>query len=244
MDTTPSLLSTRESPANRWVFGAAGEPGNVGLNGMDDNKTGGPAGAPESGHSERPLGRGLEDISHLFLSRKTGGAAASDQTAVRSPEPASLPPGSRGGITLLRPAAVTREQLAIILSEFCGALEEGLRPIDANIPCDSSSEIDLLAVDRASQLTIIDFDTTSNDGLLLRGIGHFDWLVRNMPNIRRIQASNFSLQPRLFLLAPQFSPLLRSVARQITRPQIHWVRYHTVHVSGAPGILFEPVVGE
>src|SRR3989442_1356436 len=115
--------------------------------------------------------------------------------------------------------------------EFDGALEEGLRAFDAKIPCPSCGEIDLLAVDRASQLTIIDFEMTFDDSLLLRGIGHFDWVVRNMPNVRRMyreQVVNFSLPPRLFLLAPQFSPLLRSVARQITRPQIHWVRYHTV----------------
>ncbi len=209
---------------------------------MDPNETGGSAGA-----QDRPLGRGLEDVSHLFLSRKTGEASASDRAAVRSPERSSPPPGSRGGIALLRPASVTRDRLAVALMEFDGALEEGLRAFDANIPCHPCGEIGLLAVDRASQLTIIDFEMTFDDGLLLRGIGHFDWVVRNMPNVQRMyreQAVNFSLPPRLFLLAPQFSPLLRSVARQITRPQIHWVRYHTVNASGGPGILFEPVVDE
>ena len=72
-------------------------------------------------------------------------------------------------------------------------------------------------------------------------------VTRNMPIVQRMyqaQAINFSLPPRLFLLAPQFSPLLRRVVRQIIRPQTHWVRYHTVDASGGPGILFEPVVGE
>jgi hypothetical protein len=131
--------------------------------------------------------------------------------------------------------------------ELDGALEEGLRAIDANIPCHPCGEIDLLAVDRASQLTIIDFDTTSNDGLVLRGIGHFDWVVRHMPNVARMyreQAINFCLQPRLVLLAPRFSPLVRSVARQITHPRIHWITYHTVDGPGGPGILFEPVRDE
>ena len=188
----------------------------------------------------------MEDVSHLFLSQNAA-EAASDQAATRSTERPSPPPGSRGGIALLRPASVTRDRLAVSLREFAGALEEGLRAIDTNIPCHLCGEIDLLAVSRGSQLTIIDLDTTVNDGLLLRGIGHFDWVVRNMPNVRRMyleQAINFSLQPRLFLLAPQFSPLLRNVARQITRPQIQWVRYHAVEGSAGPGILFEPVVDE
>jgi len=34
------------------------------------------------------------------------------------------------------------------------------------------------------------------------------------------------------------------VVRQVIRPQIHWVRYHTLEASGEPRILFESVVGE
>jgi hypothetical protein len=209
---------------------------------MDQNDTGGSAGA-----QGRPLGRGLEDVSHLFLSRKTGEASTGDRAEVRPSESSSPPPEAREGVAFLRPVPVTRDRLAIILTNSDGALEEGLRAIDAGIPCHPCGEIDLLAVDRTSQLTIIDFETTVNDGLLLRGIGHFDWVARNMPIVQRMyreQAVNFSLPPRLFLLAPQFSPLLRRVARQITRPQIHWVRYHALDVSGAPGLLFEPGVGE
>ncbi|MGH7499857.1 MAG: hypothetical protein ACREL3_13520, partial [Gemmatimonadales bacterium] len=110
---------------------------------------------------------------------------------------------------LLRPAAcITREQVAAALKEFDGALEPGLRGLDAGIPCAPDDEIDLLAIDRASQITIVDFDTTSSEELLIRGLGHFDWVLRNVPNLRRMfrgQAINFSLEPRLVLLAPQFS---------------------------------------
>jgi len=219
----------------------------VGLKDMHQSTTGGGGGAEGVGRSDRPLGRGLEHVSHLFLSQKAVEAGASDPAASRSTECSSPPPGFGGGIALLRPASVTRDRLAIILREVAGALEEGLRAIDTKIPCHPCGEIDLFAISRGSQFTIIDFDTAINDGLLLRGIGHFDWVVRNMPNVRRMyreQAINFSLQPRLFLLAPQFSPLFRCVARQIICPQIQWVRYHTVEASGGAGILFERFVGE
>jgi len=150
-------------------------------------------------------------------------------------------------VALLRPASVSRERLAGLLKEFAGALEDGLKTIDANIPCHPCGEIDVLAMSRSSQLTIIDTDTTVNDSLLLRGMGHFDWVVRNMPNLRRMyreHAVNFSLPPRLVLLAPQFSVLLQSVARQITCPQIQWIRYHAVEAAAGPGILFEPLAAE
>lgn len=200
--------------------------------------------APEFGRPDRPLGRGLEDVSHVFLTPK----AEAETTA---PVPERRPsPRERSGPSalLLQPSsAVTREQIAATLREFEGGIETGLRSIDARIPCESIGEIDLLAVDRASQLTIIDFDTTGNDDLLVRGLGHFDWALRNVPNLRRMlrgQPVNFSQEPRLVLLAPDFSPRVRSAARQLTRPQISWVRYHYVDMPGRAGILFEPLSTE
>jgi hypothetical protein len=186
----------------------------------------------------------LEDVSHLFWSHKTDEAAPRDAGAVQSPACPSPPSGSREGIALLRLAPVTREWLATTLLKLDGALEDGLRTIDTHVPCHPCGAIDLLAVDRARQLTIVDFDTTSDDGLVLRGIAHFDWVVHHMPNVVRMyrdQAVNFSLQPRLVLLAPDFSPVLRSVARQVTRPHVRCIRYHAVDAPGGPGILFEPL---
>jgi hypothetical protein len=214
---------------------------------MDDDKSDGLR-APDGHRADRPLGRGLGDVSHLFLSQKAAEPAANDQAATRSTARSSPPPGARGSIALLRPASVTRDRLVALLMEFPGALEEGLRAIDTNVPCHPCGEIDLLAVSRGGELTIIDLETAANDALLLRGLGHFHWVVRSMPNVRRMyreQTINFSLQPRLVLLAPQFSPLLRSMVRQITCPQIHWIRYHAVDSSGGgPAALFEPLVGD
>jgi hypothetical protein len=204
------------------------------------------------GGADKPLGRGLEDISHLFLSQRTDeGDPAIERPSIENaerPEHDEREPESRARTVLLQPhAPVTRDKLAAILRGLEGALEDGLRAIDAAVPCHPCGEIDLLAVDRTNQLTIIDFEATPNDGLLVRGIGHFHWIVENLPLVRRMyseQSINFSVQPRLFLLAPQFSPLIRSCARQIARPRINWVRYHVIEASGVPGVLFEPGVGE
>ena len=71
--------------------------------------------------------------------------------------------------------------------------------------------------------------------------------MSNTQNVQRMCSApgvDSSLSPRLILLAPQFSPLLRRVMRQFTRPQIQWVRYHAVETPSGPGILFEPVIGE
>ena len=210
---------------------------------MDQNDGGDAKGGPG-----RPLGRGLEDVSHLFLSPRIDVPTGAG-VPVLAPEPESSAPHAhpRNAVPL-RPVQVTRDRLADILPlDWSGALEEGLRTVDARIPCQPCGEIDVLAVDRASKLTIIDFDTTVNDGLLLRGLGHVDWIVRNAPSVQRmcpVHGVDFSLSPRLILLAPQFSPQLRRVMRQLTRPQIQWVRYHAVATPTGLGILFEPVTGE
>src|SRR5690242_3535553 len=182
---------------------------------------------PPAGRPERPLGRGLEDVARVFLSEPERPDPGSARRPARPlPREESAP-----GAVLLRPARVSREPIAAALKQFDGALEDGLRTIDAEIPCPPWGQIDLLAVDRANQLMIIDFETSATDELLIRGLGHVDWVVANVPNLRRMfhgQAINFSLEPRLMLLAPRFSSRVSRAARQVAHIQIAWVRYHFV----------------
>jgi hypothetical protein len=190
---------------------------------------------------DRPLGRGLEEVSHLFLSKSSEQAGAEPAAGWRPERPAPRQEAAPE-VVLVRPAAITREQLAAALKSMDDALETGLRVIDFEIPCVPCGEIDVLAIDRTNQLAIIDFELNDGDDILARGLGHFDWMVANLPNVRRMfrgQAINFSLEPRLFLLAPRFSSRLRCVARQIQRPRIDWVRYTCVEVAGQSGILLE-----
>ncbi len=201
----------------------------------------GGAGAPGVGASARPLGRGLEHVSRVFLTQQSAEKVA-DPGGER-PLVRPLPRGGSGpGALLLRPIAhITREQVAAALKDFAEALEDGLRQIDADLPCAPCGEIDLLAVDRANQLTIIDFDTAAGDELLVRGLGHVAWAQGNVPNLRRMfrgQPINFSMPPRLLLLAPQFSSRVRCAAGP-TQVTIDWVRYHVVESPGRVGILFE-----
>jgi len=205
---------------------------------MDQGKTGPSKATVAVGRADRPLGRGLEDVSHLFLSQKTDEATSQARPA----------PGAVTGTVVLRPSVSDgNDRLGDLLMEFAGAVEDGLRGIDTTVPCDPYGEIDLLAADRANQLVIVDFDTFPNDRLVLRGIGHFDWIFRNLPIVRRMyqgRAINFSAEPRLLLLAPDFSPLALSAARQIPRPRLCFIRYRFVETSGGPGIFFEPVAAE
>src|SRR2546428_13545919 len=66
----------------------------VGLNNMDPNEPDGAAGA-----QDKPLGRGFEGVSHLFLSRKKAEPSARDPPQAPSPgtpaRPARSPRGGR-----------------------------------------------------------------------------------------------------------------------------------------------------
>jgi Holliday junction resolvase-like predicted endonuclease len=208
------------------------------------------AGSPAHTHSAsraaRPLGRGLEDVSHFFFpgtSEGGGPAPPSDRATERD----DARPAIRAGAAVLRPRdTISRELLTATLRECQSALEENLRVIDARFPCHPYGEIDLLAVDRANVLTIIDVDTVLGDGLLLRGTSHVDWIVRNLAHVRRMyQASSidFSRQPRLVFVAPKFS-FLQGAVRQIAGLDIRCFKYQAVELSGGTGILFERLRSE
>jgi hypothetical protein len=206
--------------------------------------------AEDAEQTEKPLGRGLEQISHLFLSHRTNASSIGDIPTVRLPEPAppAEPASPAARVTLLQPSvSVSKDRVVAVLKDNPGALEEGLRVIDIFVPCHPHSDIHLLALNRANQLTAIDLETSLNDALVLRGFAHLDWLKHNLPNIRRMypqQSIALSSQPRLFLIAPRFSALALNAARQLTQMQIHCVRYQAFDIGGGLGISFEPISWE
>jgi hypothetical protein len=185
---------------------------------------------------------GLEQISHLFLSRRATCGQVSNRLAVcRKQQPCRPSPAPTRSLAVQSNTSVAKTRLAAMLREVQGSLEDGLRVLDVSVPCHPYGEIDLLAVDHTNQLTVIDFETDLSDGLLLRGIAHIDWIVHNVPNVRRMypgHAINVPARPRLFLLAPKFSSLMLSVARHLSQLQIEWIRYHVLEMGDATGMFF------
>jgi hypothetical protein len=194
--------------------------------------------------SEQPTTnlRGLDQVSHLFLSHVAERAVRA-RSQNESEKPANAPQeGLPAAVVLRASQQVTREHLLWVLRDQPAALEEGMRLIDANLPCETPGNIELLALDTTNQLAVIDFDDKPNDSLLLRGMAHLDWVVSSMPLLRRMyqgQVINFTLQPRLFLVAPDFSPLFRSAVHQVRSLQIQCVKYHAVDLKGGAGIFCE-----
>ena len=201
---------------------------------------------PEDARSgDKKLARGLEDVSYLFLSQESEKSAekAEEQNVVPEKVPAESPP-IRTPI-LLRPSSTVRRELVIsLLSQSTAVLEEGMHVIDTSIPCDPFGVIDLMALDKADQLCIINVDAALSDESFLRGVAQFDWMVRNTPVVRRMyqgRVINFSVPPRLFLVAPGFSPLLKCASRHSSSPIVRCFEYRAAAISGGVGLFFECV---
>jgi hypothetical protein len=185
----------------------------------------------------------LEDVSELFLSHAACDAGTGVEAEGHAAGKIHPLPAEPAIATLLRPfQAVTRDRLVSLLGDQPAILEEGVRTLDLNVACDPCGPIDLLAADGANHLVAIDLDDSPSDAVLLRAVAHFDWLVRNVSILRRMYRGHvidFSSDPRLFLVAPDYSPLLRCAARGIARPQIICFRYRAVALRNGAGVLVE-----
>jgi len=193
--------------------------------------------------SEKRLARGLEDVSHLFLSPTSARPSIKPREKNSSPE--CLPPESAGpkmSIPLRPHPKVDRELLISLLNTNAAVLEDGLRSIDKGVPCNPYGTIDLLALDRRNQLCIAIVDNDPSDHSLLRGIGFVEWIERNSSIVKRMytgQDIDFSAPPRVLLVAPDFSPLLESASQRIESPKIRCFRYRAATIADSVGILFE-----
>jgi hypothetical protein len=186
----------------------------------------------------------MEDVVHLFLTQPPGEGTTSPAGAeVPSRREHAVP--SQPAVTVACPAAALgKEELIQLLNANTAALESGLRAVDRALHCDPSLTIDLLAVDSLGQLVVIALEAAPDDGLLLRAISQYDWILGHVPLLRKLyqgQVINFSSQPRVFLVAPEFSRQLSCAAHRIQAPRIGCYRYRAIASPSGRAVLFEGV---
>ena len=185
-------------------------------------------------------------MSHLFLSKgnispESPEKFSGDSTRQVSPHPGMQP------IFLLEDQSqiLQKDSLISLLNSNSCMLEDGLKTIDTNLPMDSGSPVDLVVVDRFNKLCLIDIDLSGRDELLLRGICHFDWFVRNVPIVRRMyhgRAIDFSAHPRIFFVAPSFSTMFRCTAQRISCTRINCYLLHVTAGSEGAGIILTRIL--
>ena len=197
---------------------------------------------PNSSYPEKRLAGGMEDVVHLFLTQPPGNAtispAAGEVPAGREPAVPSPPI-----VTVACPAAaLAKEEIIQLLNANTAALESGLAAIDRAVPSDPYRTIDLLAVDSLNQLVVIAIEAAPDNSMLLRAISQYDWIVSHVPILRKLyqgRVIDFSSPPRVFLVAPEFSPQLTCAAHRILSPRIGCYRYRALAVPSGTAVFFE-----
>lgn len=199
---------------------------------------------PDSSHPDRRPARGVEDVVHLFLTQPPGHATISS-AAGEVPSASGRQPAVHSDpvVAVACPAAALgKDEILQLLNANTAALESGLRAIDRAVPCGPSRTIDLLAVDGLSRLVVIALEAAPYDGMLLRAISEYDWIVGQMPILRKLyqgQVINFSAPPRILLVAPEFSRQLTCAAHRIQSPRIGCYRYRAIAVPSGTAVLFD-----
>jgi hypothetical protein len=193
--------------------------------------------------AEKRLGRGLEDVSSIFLSlasdKQVDKARTENTSFAHSPE---VTADSRIPVLLSPSEPINRESMISLLNQHSSHLEEGTRAIDSNIPCPPFGAIDLLALGCSHQVSVIKVDIRQNDLSLIQGIAQVDWILRNKLIIQRIcpaETIELAIPPRLLLVAPDFSPLLRCVVQRIVIPKVICFEYRTVSLPDNVGVFFK-----
>jgi hypothetical protein len=198
--------------------------------------------ATRAAQPRRRLARGLEDISHLFLppappaARSPGEGGSEPPRDVLPGAAAASAPPSAGAVS---PRSDRR--LRALVCKHVGSLEDGLRVADVNLPLDVGGPVDLVAVDRRNRIVIVDVEPARSDDLLLRGLCHLDWFARNVPIVVRMYSGygiDFLSEPRVFLLAPLFSPAVLGAARRVASLGIACFTYETMSLPAGVVMIF------
>jgi hypothetical protein len=181
----------------------------------------------------------------MSLTANVPGKVPSMADAESRRDPGLVPDAAhrRYGTLLLRPAALlTREQVVATVQASPSALEARLRTIADSAPGGPGGPIDVLALDDAGRLVVIDVDLSATGSL-----DHTEWIARNLAVVLKTyrgQPVDFSAPPRLVLVAHDFSRAFRNAIRQIAVPEVTCVRCHGLDVAGWTGIFFERIAGD
>ena len=139
-------------------------------------------------------------------------------------------------------SGLTKDQLIATLGECQDALESGMRILGSGVPCTPYGAIDVLALDCVHQLTVVTVGTAPADASLLCGISQVHWVAQNAAILGHMYPNHvidLPQRPRLVLVAPDFSTVLRASVHQLTAPPVMCVRYHSVSISGRTAIFLE-----
>ena len=146
--------------------------------------------------------------------------------------------------TVFRKASISKEKLKDIITKNPQSLMDGLSFIDLQLVTDEQGTIDFLGVDKAGRMVLVNFDTSSEDGMFITALSQMYWLKKNHGLIKRLFFSeniDFSLDPQMLLISDGFSGKLKSAVKQTKLQDIKLVEFKYIITQGKDAIIFEEV---
>lgn len=136
---------------------------------------------------------------------------------------------------------VNEKELEDLLIKNPEAIEEGTTILGRQVKTDSGP-LDILAVDDDGILTIIELKDEIDDRQLDQGLRYYDWAKTNIQWISRsFEKVDAEQEPRLILIAPNFSENLRRIAKYVN-VNLDLLEYHAIQLpDGEKGIICKSV---
>ena len=118
----------------------------------------------------------------------------------------------------IKPLSISKRELESTIIANPDAVEQGFRILARQHPTDGGP-IDLLGVDAEATLVVLELKTEAVDGHLDQGLRYYDWCTHNLARITHGYNSqiwvNPAAPPRLILIAPSFTDMVKRLARHI-----------------------------
>jgi hypothetical protein len=122
-----------------------------------------------------------------------------------------------------RSIEVSENQLEDLVRQAPDLIEDGLRFLDHQVATDRGP-MDVLLVDSGGALTVVELKVVVDDEMLMQSLDYYDFVARNLDGFARAYADKGispQEEPRLLLIAPDFSPLLLNRIKWLTiRPEL------------------------
>jgi Endonuclease NucS len=115
---------------------------------------------------------------------------------------------------------ILEAQLEDLVRRAPELIEPGLRFVDHQVRTDRGP-LDVLLVDDAGALVVAELKVEADDGVFQQAVDYYDYVRRNLDSLARAYSSssvNPLLEPRLLILAPEFSETLVNRLRWLRIP--------------------------
>ncbi|KPJ49666.1 hypothetical protein AMJ40_05040 [candidate division TA06 bacterium DG_26] len=121
-------------------------------------------------------------------------------------------------------------------------IESGLRMLDKDVKIADHGPIDLVAMDGAKRLVVIQVGLDDSPQILADAIDRYDWIVRNEHLVHRLYGSSgvdLSERPRVFVLIPHLAERLLRISSYFCGLKLEVFEYK--YVPSLDGLVAEKI---